>query len=182
MLPPKSSICAQSPKLCRKMKSIRTSPWPGGVHIKREKLKSSPSLPRFKDQLRTTDEIAHNLVPNALHRQMWRAERCTLGWNQWSGKSSGTRQSWNIKTSYMHPNSPRETLESGSGHQCIAMDLTTGNVGLMSQPSCLEATLFFMSWNSQDIFTLYERKQFKLALRKQWYILIHIYPFIIFFF
>lgn len=56
MLPPKISICVLSPELCGKMKSIRASPWPGGVYIKREKLKSSPSLPWFKDQLRTKME------------------------------------------------------------------------------------------------------------------------------
>lgn len=62
------SIYVLSPDPCGKIKLIRASLWPGGVDIKREKLKNSPVCQDLKTiSGHQWNKMAHTSMPREIH-------------------------------------------------------------------------------------------------------------------
>lgn len=163
MLPPKCSIRVLSAELCGKMKWIRASPWPGGVYIKREKLKSSPRLPRFKDQLRTRTHFhAKRIAQSNVESREMHSGLNPMVWEILRDKAELKHQ----EKIYAHKFSQGHFGIQALVNQHAALDSTAGNVGFRCQPNCSPATLFVMDWNSQNCFSLYERKAIQIGSNK----------------
>lgn len=94
---------------------------------------------------------------------LW-AEPNGLGNPQRQGRAQTSREA--VCTQIL----PRTLQIRALVNQCIALNLTAGNLDLGSQPTCLHATLFVMGWTSQDHFSLYERKAIQIGFNEHLYI------------